>query len=162
MSLSIEYNDSPDLTIYALLFSSTDKTKAFNPTRNQFLTFTLATQSNFAIKLIEGEQRVGFYRFAIEDVSSITATTQADEFYLLEVYRLKGDSYDRRTDKLVGTKDFFWDGEKEITLKELADLIAEKCDTPTGALPNVQVPRLGPKGSNAGTGGITFSRNNGA
>lgn len=161
MSLLIEYSDSPGLTIYAFLFSATDKTEAFNPSLKKFLSFTLSSQSDFVIQLDEAEERVGFYQSSIEDVSDITATTEANQFYLVEIYKATGSGFDRRTDKLMGTQSFFWDGEKEITAKELSDLIQE-IDAAQGVLPNVQVPRFGPKGSSAGAGGISFSRTNGA
>lgn len=156
MSLSIDYSDATGLHVYAFLFSGSDKTKAFNPTREKFATFSLSSQGNFVIALEESDQRVGFYTYEIEDVSDI-AMTKASEPYLIEVYKRVGDSPDRRTDKLLGTQTFYWDGEKEVSLQELADLIG-KHDAAQGVLPNAQVPRLGPRGSSAGSGGIRFSR----
>ena len=115
MSLLISYQDKTGLVIYANLFSSTDKLKAFNPTSETFETITLPSQSDFAIILDEDPVRKGYYSFDISDVSNIPSTEGGD-FYLIEVRRAEGSGYDRESDKLTGTMAFYWDGEQEVDI----------------------------------------------
>jgi len=111
--LTIEYSDSPELTIYANLFSATSNTSAFNASTNDFITVDGTNEIDVAIVLDEISVRPGFYNFIITDVSNIPETVDG-QFYLLEIFIALGTSFDRSTDTLVGTIPFYWDGEKEV------------------------------------------------
>lgn len=115
MPLLISYQDKPDLIVYANLFSSTDKLKAFDVSLSNFNSITLATQSDFAIYLTESTERKGYYSFEISDVSNIPATS-SDDFYLVEVFRQQGAAPNRETDRLAGTMVFYWDGQREVDI----------------------------------------------
>lgn len=115
MSLLISYQDSPGKTIYANLFSATNKTKAFNPTISNFDNLSLSSQSNFAIILSENSIRKGYYSYSISNTSNIPKTQDGD-FYLVEVFESSGSSYDRESDRLLGTMAFYWDGSREVDI----------------------------------------------
>jgi hypothetical protein len=115
MSLLISYQDKTGYAIYANLFSATDKLKAFNPSSENFETISLATQSDFAIILSEDAVRKGYYSFEVSNTLNIPPTEGGD-FYLIEVRRADGSSYDRESDKLTGTMAFYWDGEQEVDI----------------------------------------------
>lgn len=151
MSLSIQYNDTVGLDIYAFLFSSSDKSKAFHISKNSFQTFSLSNQAAFAIAMEEDSIRVGFYSADIADVSNIPASS-GDDFYLIEMFKKTGSVADRRVDTILGSQYFYWDGTKEISLGGQVTI------TPSAtSLPNAQVPRLGQKGSVAGASSIRLS-----
>lgn len=166
MALHIEFNDDSGLSIYAALFDSKDKTKAFNTSSGVFQPFSLTGQQSFAIALSEDSARIGFYSAIVANTSGLIASPE-DQWYLVEVYRQSGDVPNRLVDKLVGSKPFYWDGQQEvdlscssftqtvnninISLEELKNLLKR----PT-ALPNAQVPRISPGGGSS-SGGISFS-----
>ena len=115
MSLPIEFNDRTGETIYANLFSATDRRKAFNPTTSDFVTLSASNEADVAIILEEDSVRVGHYKYTISTVTNIPATSDGS-FYLIEVYRALGTSFDRSSDTLMGTLAFYWDGESEVNV----------------------------------------------
>lgn len=115
MSLFISYQDSPGKTIYANLFSATNKNQAYNPITKTFLNFTLASQPDFGLILSESSERVGNYSIEIADTSGIPATSDGD-FYLVEVFEVQGSGLDRELDRLQGTMAFYWDGTREVDI----------------------------------------------
>lgn len=114
MSLKIEYSDEPGLVVYALFIRSVDN-KVYDMTSKTFETFSAQAQNDFYIVLEEDSDLGGFYHHEITDVSGIPATTE-DNWYLLEIYKSIGSSFDRLSDPLLGSQVFYWDGTKEIPL----------------------------------------------
>jgi len=115
MSLPIEFNDRTGETIYANLFSATDRRDAFNPSTNDFVTLSASNEADVAIILEEDSIRLGHYKYTISTVTNIPATSDGS-YYLIEVYRALGTSFDRSTDTLMGTLAFYWDGENEVNV----------------------------------------------
>lgn len=115
MSLLISYQDIPGRSIYANLFSATNKLKAFNPDSELFETISLSSQSDFQIVLSEDGVRKGYYSYDILNSSSIPETLNGD-FYLIEVFRMLGSGPDRESDTISGTMAFYWDGEQEVDI----------------------------------------------
>lgn len=115
MSLLISYQDSTEKIVYANLFSATDKTKGFNTNSSMFSSFSLESQSDFAIILSEDSVRKGYYSHIITETSSIPPTEDGD-FYLVEVFESLGSGYDRESDPLLGTMAFYWNGEREVDI----------------------------------------------
>lgn len=229
-TFDITYSDQPGLTLYALLFSAEDSSKAWKRATGTFETYTLANQADFVMNLVEDDNRTGFYEYVIEDVTNIPAVV-GDSYYFIEVWRQKGASPNRNVDCNTGSlrvcwgkanNDFLeiakkvWEyGTRTLTssaitpqqiweytsrtltaggvvdcdftqleqhilaailvstgktLEELAkvdselgasiqktfDLLQTCCAGKTRNLPNVQTPRIGPRGSRGGNPGIKF------
>lgn len=111
MGFDITYSDEPGKTMYATLFDATDLTLAWNKSSSTFEIFTLSSQSDFALPLTEDSERVGLYIYAVSvDIPAVVG----DDFYLIEVRERIGLSYDRANDTLFGTKQFFWNGTREV------------------------------------------------
>ncbi len=140
MALKIEFNGEVGANFYAFLFDAVDKSKAFNPTSKQFETFLLTNQSDFILALAEDDERLGYYSFAISDVSNIPATEEGN-FYLAEVYQslnvqVSGSGsdastsivYDRGTDDFCGGRQFYWDGTQEVDICGCASSSGGSCD----------------------------------
>lgn len=101
MPFDISYNGDTGQSLYANLFSSKDDTMAWNPSLNDFGTYSLSNQSNFALELIEDSERLGWYKYTISDTTNIPVV-QDDEFYFIEVRVKGGTSFDRENDCLAG------------------------------------------------------------
>lgn len=107
MAFEITYEDEPGLTVYANLFSSTDFSKAWNPSAGDFAAYTLANQSDFALLLVEDSERTGWYTYTISDTTNIPAATD-DHYYFIEVRYKSGANYDRVADAVLGSVASYW------------------------------------------------------
>jgi len=107
----ITYSDQPALTLYALLFSAEDLDKAWKPSTGTFETYTLATQTDFVLPLVEDSERLGFYEYIITDVSNIPPVV-GNQYYYLEVWQRKGATPNRSVDLNTGTLRVCWGKEQ--------------------------------------------------
>jgi hypothetical protein len=111
MGFEISHISDTGIELYACLFDAADRTKAWNTDSASFETFTIESQSDFALALVEDEERSGFYAYDFEnDIPAVSG----DSYYFIEVWQRTGDDPDRANDELVGALQFFWDGTKEI------------------------------------------------
>lgn len=122
-TFDITYSDQPNLNIYALLFSASDLSKAWNPSAGDFQSYTLASQSSFVLPLEEDSNRLGWYTYTISDVSNIPAVT-GSQFYFIEVWQQSGSSANRSADCIMGNLRVCW-GKQSSEWMEIAKHVWE-------------------------------------
>lgn len=103
----ITYSDQRNLNFYAILFSATDLTKAFNPTTLDFETYTIQNHTNFILTLNEDNNRLGWYSYYITDLTNIPNVI-GDQYYFIEVWQRIGATPNRLSDVNTGNLKVCW------------------------------------------------------
>lgn len=104
MSYTLEYFDTPGLTLYAILFNS--DSEGYKPATQNFDTYTDSNIDNFDIVLTETVNRSGRYTATINSLSKGK--------YLYEIYQQQGGTPNKDDDFLKGVSNLFWNGSQEL------------------------------------------------
>ena len=110
-TFDITYSDLPNLNFYAIVFSAKDLSKAWNPSTLSFETYSLSNQTAFVLPLVEDLNRIGWYKYSIINVTNIPDVV-GDEFYFIEVWQKKTESFNRSLDLNTGYLQVFWNKEQ--------------------------------------------------
>ncbi len=122
-TFDITYDDQTGLSLYALLFSAEDSSKAWNPSTSAFETYELSSQSSFVLTLIEDTNRLGWYKYSISDVANIPIVV-GNQYYFVEVWKMVGDEPNRAEDCKTGSSRVFW-GKETGQFLEIAKKVWE-------------------------------------
>lgn len=109
-TLTINYSDVTSKKFYAILFNAYDLNQAYDINSAVFASYTLATQSNYVINMIENSEKLGYYTASIANASTIPKVNETN-YYLIEVWERTGDVVNRSVDRHAGYLRLYWGGD---------------------------------------------------
>ncbi len=138
-SFTIDYQGEANQNYYAILFNYKNYTQAWKKNINNFSLYNTLYNTDFVLELIENKLKPGMYSYSILDVTNIPAA-ESGEYYFVEFWKKKTDSFDRLIDENVGYAKICWGLKKDTSIEDLPKNIWEYNNRTINNIPEKLTP----------------------